>query len=595
MILKSYEVFGKIFKNIREDQGLSQKEVAKNLLTQRALSNLEQKGEMPSWIVLCALLQRLGKNPDYFITILSVKEYEYILWRKEILQSIFEGTFKKEFLETEMAYSTNIHPALQKQFTEFWKGYYENDISMMRHAIAYTVEDFVENSNLHSCLGTGEIYFILLCIEKEIEILPSYKAREIKYMRSLLSYIEERFQDDEQRKVYTKAVLIYGKLGEEANPYEILGYYCKAIELQRVTGSLNSLADVLRRYMRLVEKLGLEPKKEYQHGLWALEFIKEKYHIEERKFYEVDLQQEYYLLSEILHIYRAERNISVREIDELVCSGKTYRQLENGRRMANKSTFDLLAEAMDISFGLYSSDIVTNQYSDLKLVSDIKLAQRQHDVEKEKELLEKLELNLGDYMRIPQNMQFVSSVKSIAQFTLRNLDPEAYVSCVEKEIRMTIPEWNVQYKSHYYTRREMILVYYAALAYSEIGKKEIALSLLLDLSEKIEKSSVNRIHRAEEAILIFSGLKDLYSDLELYEKSRKKIKEAIAFCFECNRGDKLDIFTFEEAWIQEKTQKKDDKEKTDYFKCSLFISRFFYRKIVQEQIENYGIDQGYDF
>lgn len=585
---KGYKIIGKIFREMREEKGISQEAVAKNVMTQRALSNFEQNGEMPNWIVLRILVQRLGKSADYFVTILSKNEYEYLSWREEIIQAIAAGTCSDEDWQSDMAISRNIHEVLQAQFTEFWEGYCKKNVAEMKKAIARTVAGYPEKLSMDSCISTDEITYILLCME----IAFAQSREEEGYLKALLAYMENKCQENERVKVYGKAVCLFGDYAKEAQPYEKLWYYKKAIELCRRTDRLSGLSELIHRYINETEKLGLEVETVYKDGVYGLDNVKRIFQVEENGFMSGQIQQEFYLLNEVLKNYRMERNLSVKEINGHVCSEKTYRALENGKRNANKSTYDVLAEFMDIPFGIYGADIVTDKYSDLKLVAQIQAMQRIHNSEEEEKFLKELEASLGERAQIPQNKQFISSVKNITLFSERKMGAEEYIKCVERDIRLTIPKWTVSYKEHFYTKVEMLLVFYAAAAYEKMGKANTALELLWDLWEKIESSQIEKVHRSNESLLVLVGLKDILSNVGRYEESKEKILEGIRLCFQCNRGDKLDVFVFEQGWIFEREGKKAE-ECVEYFRYALYLSRLFYRKITPNQIEAYCERHGY--
>lgn len=585
---RSYKVIGKIFREMREEKGVSQEALVQNLMTQRSLSNFELQGEVPCWLILRVLLQRLGKNADYFVTMLSKEEYEYFAWREKVMQAITNGTVSNKEWQCDMAKDRTIHEVLQAQFVEFWEGYCNKNVEQMSKAIARTVTGHPQELSMDSCISTEEMVYILLYME--IAFAES-KGNE-KYLRNLLIYMENKCQEDERVKVYGKVVCLFGDYAKETQFYEKLWYYEKAIELCRRMNQLSGLPELIHRYLNEAERLGVQVKEEYKNGVYALDDIKRIFKIKERDFISGQIQQEFYLLNEVLKDYRKEREFSVNEISSMVCSEKTYRALEKGKRNANKTTYDALAEFMDIPFGTYSADIVTDKYSDLRLVAQIQAMQRSHDSEGEERFLKELEESLGGRIEIPKNKQFISSVRGITLFSEKRIEPEDYIRRVEEEIRLTIPEWKVGYKEHFYTKIEVLLVFYLASAYEKLGKSDIALRLLWDLWEKIESSQVEKIHRSNEALIALVGLKETLLNVGHYEEAKAKILEGLQLCFDCNRGDKLDVFVFEQGWILEQEGKMVE-ECTEYFRCAFYVSRLFYRMIIPEQIKGYCDRHGY--
>lgn len=550
---KQCRIIGKIFAEMREARNVSQEAVGRRLLTQRAISNFEQKGEMPGWLVLSVLLQRLGRNADYFVPILSKGEYEYLSWRSEILRKMQNGSIKPEDWTSEIAQSGNIHSVLQRQFADFWKGYLSDDISMMESAVSLTITGNMDNISPDDCISTSELTYILICIEKKLKLYPEKWIEEEPVLKAILKYIDACYQEDERVKVFGKAVCLYGTYMQDAPSHEKLAYYEKALELHRQMANLSGLRCILRGLIQESEKLGITEIQEYKDYLWTLEEVKKEYGIQSENLVGEQISQEYYLLHEVLRTYRAERKLRVREIDDHVCSEKTYRALEKGKRRANKGTWQLLTEYMEIPFDIYNTEIVTDTYADLVLVEEIRRAAQREDSEERLRLLEKLELSLGEKRDLPQNRQYIDSVRDWELYFGGHITLEEYKKRVEQTIRLTIPEWTIDYDAHFYTRREMILVYHESVIYRIMGQPEMGIWLLEKMWNEIESSEVDKLYRIHEALLITMLWKDLLTDIGAYSKALEKVREGVSLCFTSGYGDVLGTFIFEPGWILERT------------------------------------------
>ncbi len=589
---KNSTALGRIFAEAREERGITQAAVAENLLTQRAISNFEQKGEVPNRLVLNVLIQRIGWNADCFITLLTRQEYEYLSWREDIIGSIQDGTVRAEEFESEMALSRSIHGVLQEQFADFWRGYVQNDIGLMKKAIALTVSGYPGAISAEVCVSTEEITYILLCIEKHLSLKPEEWREEQEVLESLLIYAEERLQEDERVKVYGKLACLYGRHMQDVDSNDKLAIYKKALELQRRQAYLYNLRDVLNGLLGEAERLGQKLPEEYERYLDALAKIQEELKIEENSPVHVVSCQEYYLLHEVLKDYRREKQVRVQEIADRVCSEKTYRALENGRRSAQRGTYELLAEMLDIPFGVYSSDIVTDKYSDLKLLQEYKTLSRQQKEDEAMEELENLEKSLAKKMEIVQNRQFIDGAKIVTLILKRQISPSEYRDKIEQLIQLAIPGWTVDYAPRFYTRQEMKLVYYDAIAYRRLEEYDTALKLLENLWERLENSGIDKLHRLDEVLLILALWKDLLTDVEKYDAAFEKAREGCFCCFASGKGHKLDRFVYELGWCLEKLNPALNAEQKRercawYFKCALSISQLFYLEEDQSVIERY--------
>ena len=212
-----------------------------------------------------------------------------------------------------------------------------------------------------------------------------------KYLRSILRYIVENYEEHEMLKVLGKATCLYGSYAVNTESSEKILYYKKAVELQRKLGRLEGMEDLLRGLLRQYELTGQAPEEDYGSMLQALTSIRKELGINDKSFMAQEISSECVLLHEVLRDYRQERNLSVRQIDEKACSEKTYRALEKGKRGANHSTYDLLAELMDIQIGRYNADIVSDKYSDYKLAAELIAERQSQNRAKSMEMLDELE------------------------------------------------------------------------------------------------------------------------------------------------------------------------------------------------------------
>lgn len=81
---------GQMIMNIREQQGITQEKICNGICSQKMMSRYELWTCIPDRLSLNLILQRLGKSPDHFITILTKKEYQYLLWKRKIFVALQE-------------------------------------------------------------------------------------------------------------------------------------------------------------------------------------------------------------------------------------------------------------------------------------------------------------------------------------------------------------------------------------------------------------------------------------------------------------------------------------------------------------------------
>ena len=168
---------GNLYREIREHLGVSQAAITENIVNQSVVSRFEKEGEIPNVLVLNTLFQRLGKSLSHFTVLVTQEEYDYLTWRRDVLNKIFRGCCELSNFECEMANDRHIHRKLQKQFTDFWKAYLANDYEGMEKAILLTVTRFPNNLDLEKCYSAEECIYMLLFLEKSI-LAPKFQEEQ---------------------------------------------------------------------------------------------------------------------------------------------------------------------------------------------------------------------------------------------------------------------------------------------------------------------------------------------------------------------------------------------------------------------------------
>lgn len=396
--------------------------------------------------------------------------------------------------------------------------------------------------------------------------------------------------------MYGKAVCLYGAYAQDVSGEEKVEYYKKALEIHRRQAALNGICDILRGLLREGDVLETAERKAYENELCALEWVKKEFRVREQSLVHGELNQEFCLLHEVLGIYRRERGLRVRDIDENACSGKTYRALEAGKRDAKKGTYYTLADYMGIPFDVYNAEIISERYEDYVLVGKIQQFLKEQRNESAMRKLEELERRLGAKAGIKKNVQFVSSIRDILLFEKGEITLEEYRKRVMNAIRLTIPDWDIDYRMHFYTSREMVLVYNMARIYRRMKDYDTAIGLLHKLWDQLEQSKVAVTHRINEALLINTLWKDLLTDVKKYDEALERVKIGMELSFAAGKGDYLDVLTLEPGWImnvQKENLLEDEKIKCEtYFLSAMYISKIFYRKESQRRIRKYCREHG---
>lgn len=432
--------------------------------------------------------------------------------------------------------------------------------------------------------------------EKKLRKAPEKWGEELDMISSILKYIEQRLDEAQQIKVYAKAVCIYGSFMKDIDRVEKILYYKKALKLHRKLARIFGIEEILKGYIAETNKLGQEIPSEYTNYVWSLEKLKEDFGKRKVNMGSPKIMGEYYLYNEVLKKYRQENEYTVKEISERTCSEKTYRALENGKRKAKQGTFKAIHEALEIPFGIYSSDIITDHYNDIKRVEYVKLLQRNGNSERALMELDILEKELGEKSKISQNIQFMEEMRAWDLFKKNLMEAHDFIDNTIRLLELTNTYPNKNGYVPFFTRNEMLLFIHKAIAYRKLGEIGKAIDILNMLWKQLQKSDVDVLYRQDEALLIIRLWNNLLMDEKKYEQALQKTMEGIHLCLKTNRGDKINAFVFELGWIMEQKLQleqtnKNDKAYIDNFFCALYLSHLFGNKSEYEFMRAYIIKE----
>ena len=537
-------------------------DVSRGLMSAKELSRFENDESYPGSYMLQILFERLGKSLKHFTIMMSKPEYEYLLWRRDIVAKIVRGQEVKQVVYPG-SFGKYMDEKIHLQFCTFWQGYLENDLKQMQTAIASTVVNYPDKLTMKDCLSIEEINYILLFMEKKLMLYPAKWMEEYILIQFLLHYIELRFDAEEMVEIYGRAVYVFGKYMDTPDINEKILLYKKAIELKRRNFKIEGIDRLLEGLLAEYQKINQQPPENFAFMLSTLSAIKSEYQIEKDTFWQIKPTYEVYLLNEVLQKYRSEKQKKVKDIAENCCSEKTYRALENGMRDAKKGTLDLLCQELEIPYGVYNADIITDSYREIELVNKISMVSKRAVKGDEIQLLRQLHGKID-----------------IALFFDKEITAEQYVERLKKLISMTIEEGHLSSEQHFFSKMEMILVYYNAVWCRRMGQPEEGLQIVNTLWQQMMQSTVTLEDRKQEVLLLMILRKNLLTDIFNYEEALEIAVTGIKYSFSSGDASKLYDFLFEIGWIYDELAKEKNNfmkgQYRKYFEYALCISEMFY-------------------
>lgn len=591
--MKYTEVIGEIYKHTREKKGYFKETVIKDLIGIKIINRFEDEEILPDFLMIERLYQRIGESSDIFTIMMTSEEYDYCIWRENLIEKIISGKICKSDWESRSAKDRTINELLQEQFVQFWKGYDDSDAELMKKAIRMTVPEFPDKMSMHQCIGREEFAYMLYYIERKLQKNPKEWMQEYETVRFILKYINLNYETRELVRIYARAACVYGELIPIDDIDDKIHHYKSALDLQRKYARVSGIDRLLYGLICSYKQLEQEIPDDYQKMYETIIAVKNEFKITENYAPEIKMTNEIYLLDEVFKEYRLERGLTPAQAAEGVCDIKTYRALENGKRKPKRGTYQAIAEALGIPLVKYNADIITNEYEHIQMLEEIKLISRKSVKGREQKLIDILEQKLGVWMKYPENRQMIDSRRDFQKFCDGNIEIDDYLDKLKNVLDMTINNWHKDMEHHFYTRRELVILYYVIVAYREKGRSDIAIKLMDKLLEYLNSSKVNCESRMEEIAVLYIERKNLLTDMEMYDEAIKNVYEYMKICFKLDRGDKIVPLLIEPGWIcnegyYQETMEMVDKEHSEkYFQHALCISEMYYQDAYQKSIKEY--------
>ena len=196
--------------SMREEIGISQKELAGGLLSIPELSRLEKGEKTADKVLLEALFQRLGKSLDKLETAMSQEEYQIVFLRTCMLESLIKKDHRcVEALLGEYRLCTGEQKVLHRQFLQMMQAvdrYVQNHIAeecmeALTQALELTVPKWKPEKGRRYYLCVQEIRILLLICYLMMET-EYFKTAE-NYLEVLFQYLEDHYTDGEEKaKIY---------------------------------------------------------------------------------------------------------------------------------------------------------------------------------------------------------------------------------------------------------------------------------------------------------------------------------------------------------------------------------------------------------
>lgn len=576
-----------LFNSTIEEHRANQTELCRGLCSNATLTRYLSGERRMDRLLLSAMMQRLGKSPDKFVSVLTDAEYRYFDWRLQVLNRIADQDWKgveSLILDRETA-DKELNEPLQKQFSlmvrgllqERLKGDREGATDYFHRAVCATLPGFKGSLRPQCMLCVQEISAILLWQEY-------FGDGEISaaLMKFLIDYVYEYFEDEQERvKVYPRLVSAYLPYLQERNRNQeiyvitgrafrmmlplryficgeqLLNAYIESAEKlgkgQEVARRKEQLASwrEMRRELRSMDRT---PADETEHGVKEADAGSE----EAPPLYEDnwleggyiwDLWQEPELLREVIERRRKQRGLTQEVLSEGICTPETLSRIVTGKRAPSRRNFRALTKKLEVRSEYYYSVIEAKDFRLLeerfRLDSLIETRQWQ----KAKKAAGRLKAQLD--MQSRYNRQYLGEIYYLIELALKGVPEQERVGRLLRLLGLTISdykltenvrEWPEAFWCTVFTSEEISIMLQVINALRCMGELEDGIYLAEKLYAYYHMSAVRPEFHFRTFMGVLAQLSLLLGRKGRNEECIRYSYEGIALCFASRKMSDMGLF-----------------------------------------------------
>ena len=531
-----------IFK-LREEAGISQKELARGLFALADYSRIERGEKETDRMHLEALFQRMGKSADKLEMIISMEEYQQMYWQHQSLESLALGDYEsaKMCIEKYASYLDLAKPLhLQSLlFLQAVKDYVKTRnesmlVSQLEKALELTFTEWKKND-------FGKVF---LCKQEiQLVLLLSYLGKMTDVLEELVWYIDEHYTDEEERaKVFPHCTLALGRLYLQRRDMGSALEVCKCgIENLSINGVLTPMKELLAIAAQCYEQLeNLPEKNKCCKQMAAIDFLYEMGNVQYPTeplalFLLTSLQGEVVVSNELIKELRQAKHMSQEALCEGICTRETLSRIEGGIRSPNKKNFYAMLKRLGVERETYYGFIVSDDYALYEMVRKYKRREGRGEKVKEEanEILSKLENGLNK--KYVLNRQFLESA-FVSREIKEEEKPEIGLQRLSEILNYSMKQFAGTVYRIPFRQEVQILIKMTFYLRSE-NKYEEALDIYKQILERFHNSMVHEMFHAVSGFLVYLDYAEFLETLDRLNDSEKIAKEGIQLALACQRGD----------------------------------------------------------
>lgn len=593
---------GEVLYWIRREKKVEQDKLCFGLCTRGFLSKVENGERQPDRLLLHALVQRLGKDVDKMVTVLTAEEYQYFLWKRRALEAAGDADMAhlKSLLEEPEAQDIIINENLQRQFVCQMQALVaehtgKGDLQCIRfleQALQLTLPGIIFEQ-LDDYLISLEELGILLKLAGYL-VRTEKKGMALRMLLEIVSYADQKYDDYEAKvKIYPKAVRMAAPLlSDQGRLAEGMVLCRKAIKLLCRLGILYDLTELMEAYLTFASHLTKTKEiTRYEKQCRALWEIYEEYGtsyghgLKENTLLSYS-NQEIYLLNEVIQRSRMEKKISQEALSEGICSPETLSRLETGKRAPNPRNFRALMKKLETGQDYYNPKLDTVDFKLLEKHKELERAMTVRDWERAWIMLEDLKGELD--MSSSRNRRTLQTAEKSILLGMGRILPEEFLKYCEEELQCGEKGWKKEeFWKQFFTNEKVNLLNHIALCYEKKKQYKESIFILEKLGQQLRDSKVRLIHRYNAGMTVAGNLASYYNEVGKFEQSLEMCEKGMELCMESGRGLRISNFLCNKAEaINEKENKATDISRR-YLEQAFYISDLFSTNSVTRYINDY--------
>ena len=572
-----------------QSRKLNQAALCNGLCSTSALSRYLRGERRMDRLLLTALMQRMGRAPDKFTTVLAEEEYDYFSWKQSVCQALIAGKWKQleQLLVANESGTWKCSVPIQEQFSlimeavvqEKLYGCRRKSLELAGEAVKKTLPDFFGNTLSGLLLSVQEINAVLLW-----QSLQSDRKKAEEILEFLLEYIVTHNIEQQQiERLYPQIAAPYLRLLYEKGKFlECMIVSEKALKMIISTGYFAGLEQILEVHVKAGERLGMAEavaRRRVQLMAWRELNVEIGLagQMENVSVNMLDVWQEIELVNEIISLGRCARRMTQEQLSREICAPETLSRIEMGKRLPTRKNYGEIMRRLSLKEDYYYSKMETDDFSLLEVKWKLeKQVMNKQWQEAEKELVElRGRIDLSNKV----NLQFMEEKEYVIDNCMGRVEEQNRIPRLIGILKHTIdilPDsfdmdtWKTVMETFPLKQEEITIMLHIADALSAQGQMMQGVELLESIMDFYRRSHIRLEFHYRTVLLVLARLSAWCSKCCAYEKSLSHSKEGIALLVACGNSKMLGLFVNNLANALEHLEYKEESLK--YYRLAFYCA-----------------------